>query len=272
MWAISGVVAFPRYDTPAERQRAKSHPEIKTTREAIDKICIFFSELENLRAETIVQAAQVLPQAFHELRKLNGAILQHAEKELRNDERPSLRSIRSAAELVRNNYDILEALSNIDAMKAVPLDATVNLFDLCYKTRSIFLERASARSMYLEVNGDRAIIRGNQKSFPIVPAVLIENAIKFGLPGTSISIEVSTVPGLARIVVANASDFPIDPVHCFDRGVRYAGTKVEGSGFGLFLAREIVDAHRGSLRCEWRAGTIQMIAELPLEKVIDHQF
>jgi replicative DNA helicase len=81
---------------------------------------------------TLIQdGTKVLPQAFHELRKLNGAVLQHAEREMReNGESSGLSSIKSAAELMRNNFDILEALSNIEGMRALPSDSTINLYDL----------------------------------------------------------------------------------------------------------------------------------------------
>jgi signal transduction histidine kinase len=272
LWAITGVIGFPRFNTPPEREKAKNYPGIKVTRDAIDRVRSSFRELEKLRADVIQEAAQVLPQAFHELRKLNGAILQHAEREIRNAETPALLSIRSAAELVRNNYDILEAISNIDAMKVVPLDATINLFDLCYKTTRVLLQRAQARKLYLDVQGVRAIIPGSQKSFPIVPAVLIENAIKFGRLNSTVKINIGANEATARatLEVINESDFPIDPAKCFERGTRYAGAKVEGSGFGLFLAREIVLAHGGTLRCKHFGSDIHMIAELPLETVIEH--
>jgi hypothetical protein len=105
-------------------------------------------------------AAGVLPQAFHELRKLNGSILQHAEKELTTTSSSGLQTIKSAAELMKNNFDILEALSNIDGMRALPRDATIDLFDLTYKTKKVLDERAAAKRMQISVNGVRAMVPG----------------------------------------------------------------------------------------------------------------
>ena len=135
---------------------------------------------------------------------------------------------------MRNNFDILEALSNIDTMRAVPLDDTINVYDLLYKTRCVYLERATARKMELSVTGVRAIVRGSRKSFPIVPAVLLENAIK----------------------------------NCFNRGSRFAGDSVEGGGFGLFLAKEIVLAHKGEIKCEKVGATVRMLVKMPMEKIV----
>lgn len=173
-WAITGIVAFPRFGSEAERAMAKRFPETKAARADVDSVVALLNQIDRARADAIQEGAKVLPQAFHELRKLNGAILQHAEKELREGgSSPALRTIMSAAELMRNNFDILEALANIDGMRALPVDSTINLFDLAYKTKRVLQERATNRGIQLSVTGDKAIVPGSQKSFPIVPAVLL---------------------------------------------------------------------------------------------------
>ncbi len=265
---ITGVIAFPRFNTEPERQMAKRFPEIKVSRSSIDMNVSFLKNIEQVRAAAIQEAAQVLPQALHELRKLNGAIIQHAEREIRErGELSGLLSIKSAAELMRNNFDILEALSNIEGMKALPLEPAINLFDLAYKTKRVFEERASSRSMQIRVDGVRAIIRGNQKSFPIVPAVLLENAIKYGRMRTPIKVEVSAVGDKAVLTVENETDSFIDSSRCFEKGARFSNA-VEGGGFGLFLAKEIVTSHSGTIECEFANGKVRMTAVFPLVKVI----
>ncbi|PAW79259.1 MAG: hypothetical protein B9S32_04710 [Verrucomicrobia bacterium Tous-C9LFEB] len=268
-YTITGIVAFPRFETENERQVAKRHPEIKTTRNSVSALRQLFADAEKLRADTIAKAAQVFPQAFHELRKLNGAIIQYAEKDIRNGNySDSVKPIHSAAELMRNNFDILEALSNIDSMRALPISATINVFDLIYKTKKVYTEKAAGKKMSIQLNGERAIIHGSQKSFPTVPAVLIENAIKYGKAGTLIKIDVVPIKNTLEVRVTNESEFPIDPTNCFNRGSRYAGDSVEGGGFGLFLAREIILAHKGTIRCERLGHCINMIVHLPLKEVM----
>jgi signal transduction histidine kinase len=269
MWIATGLVAFPRFDPDNEREMAKKYPDVRVARADIEKIVNFFTDLDGLRADVIEKAAKVFPQAFHELRKLNAAVLQHAEKELRdNGGSSALQTIQSAAELMRNNFDILEALSNIDTMRAVPLDDTINVYDLLYKTRCVYLERATARRMELSVSGVRAIVRGSRKSFPIVPAVLLENAIKYGRPRTTIRASVEGSGGVMLLLVENETDYPIDAATCFSRGSRFAGDSVEGGGFGLFLAKEIVLAHQGEIKCEKIGATVRMLVKMPMEKIV----
>jgi signal transduction histidine kinase len=267
-WVATGVVAFPRFGTDDERRMAKQFPANKCSREAVEAGIKFIYELEKYRADAVGEAAKVLPQAFHELRKLNGAVLQHAEREIaERGETRSLLSIKSAAELMRNNFDILEALSNIEGMRALPSDSTINVFDLLFKVKRVLQEKATSRGINIAVTGVRAIIRGSQKSFPIVPAVLLENAIKYGTANRPIRAEVSTKPDKAILTVENESQAYIDPDRCFERGARFSA-EVEGGGFGLFLAREIVVSHHGTIRCETANGIVRMVVELPLITVI----
>lgn len=267
-WFVSGVVAYPRFDSTNERALAKKFPASRVSRASVDAVTLVAAAIESARADSIIEGAKVLPQAFHELRKLNGAIIQHSERAIGEiGENRSLLSIKGAAELMRNNFDILEALSNIEGMRSLPLDGTVNLFDLAFKMKRVYQERAAARSIPINVQGVRAIIKGSQKSFPLVPAVLLENAIKYGTTQGSISVGISAKGARAQLVVENRSIHPIDPLRCFERGVRYANG-VEGGGFGLFLAKEVVEAHHGSITCEAGNGSVRMVVDLPLTDVI----
>lgn len=266
-----GVVAFPRFGTQEERRRAKDFPSNKISRETIETCVDYLHQLEQLRTSTIEKAANVLPQAFHELRKLNGAVLQHAEREESvRGQSSSLTTIMSAAELMRNNFDILEALSNIEGIKQLPNDWTINTFDLFYKMKRVYQEKATQKNMTVFLIGKCSpIIQGSQKSFPIVPAVLLENAIKYGTKGSHIRIEVSVQNGIANFSVENESTEQIDCEKCFERGTRFSNEN-EGGGFGLFLAKEVVECHKGKIRCQQYNGKVKMTVELPLVKVISH--
>jgi signal transduction histidine kinase len=153
-------------------------------------------------------------------------------------------------------------------MRVLPLDSTVNLFDLAFKLKRVYEGKAKDRELNIRLEGVRAVITGSQKSFPIVPAVLIENAIKYAVPGTTVLVDVSANDGVAELSVTNAARETIDPVRCFERGVRFSKS-TEGSGFGLYIAKEIVTAHGGTIRCESADGTVTMTISLPLKTVVD---
>lgn len=53
-------------------------------------------------------------------------------------------------------------------------------------------------------------------------------------------------------------------------GVRGFRNSVEGGGFGLFIAKGIVAAHSGTIRCERVADLVRMVVRVPLVTVIAH--
>ncbi len=263
-WFVSGVIAHPRFQTPNETALAKKFPLNRVSRTSVVATVDVAADIDSARTEAIIDAAKVLPQAFHELRKLNGSIIQHSEGAIDDGvEDRRLRSIKSAAELMRNNFDILEALSNIEGMRTLPLDGTVSLFDLAFKMKRVYEDKATSRNIAVNVQGSRAIIRGSQKSFPLVPAVLLENALKYSDPRSGVTMRIADKHARALLIVENRSRHRIDPDTCFHRGVRFANG-VEGGGFGLHLAKEVVEAHNGSIVCQVEGDLIRMVVDLPL--------
>src|SRR5207253_349790 len=120
----------------------------------------------------------------------------------------------------------------------------------------VYEHRARKRLLQINVDGVRAMVRGSQKTFPTIPAVLIENAIKYARPRTGIRVEISALGRDAILDVENETDYDLDPITCFDRGVRFATEAAEGAGFGLYLAREVVHAHKGRIACHKSPGNV----------------
>ena len=110
-------------------------------------------------------------------------------------------------------------------------------------------------------------------------AVLLDNAVKYAAPGTPIQLDAARQGGRAVLAVTNrGEDIPADKLpHIFDRFYRADEARTDGSSFGLGLAiaKAIVDAHRGTIRCESGGGVTRFIISLPLtagkqERGTDH--
>jgi signal transduction histidine kinase len=100
-----------------------------------------------------------------------------------------------------------------------------------------------------------------------VIANLVGNAIKFGR-GLPISVSVDAEPDRARLIVEDhglgiALDDQARIFNRFERAV--AARHFAGLGLGLYIARQIVDAHGGTIRVEStpESGS-RFIVELPL--------
>ncbi len=84
-----------------------------------------------------------------------------------------------------------------------------------------------------------------------VVANLLRNAFHHGAPGRPVEVRVRTAADVVELTVRNDGDpIPADVLpHVFDplRQARGRSRAGEGIGLGLFIVREIVDAHQGRI-------------------------
>lgn len=109
---------------------------------------------------------------------------------------------------------------------------------------------------------------------------LVSNAIKFGLPDTPIRVALRGEEADVRLEVTNSGP-PIDPStlsQIFDplqRGLARGETEEapEGLGLGLFIVREIAEAHGGEVEVGSDAGTTTFSVRLPraVREPADHR-
>ena len=108
---------------------------------------------------------------------------------------------------------------------------------------------------------------------------LLDNAVKYSDSGTDIRLTAEKQGRFAVVTVADSGpDIPADKLpHIFDRFYRADEARTDGDSFGLGLpiAKAIIDAHRGTLRCESGGGVTRFIITLPLaagkqERGTDH--
>ncbi|HET7813458.1 MAG TPA: ATP-binding protein [Candidatus Baltobacteraceae bacterium] len=110
------------------------------------------------------------------------------------------------------------------------------------------------RKIDLEIEGD-AIVRGDLRRLRQVFYNLVENAIKYSPEGQPVTVRVSVGSTHARIqVIDRGIGIPAAEVaRVFDRFSRAANARrlrIPGTGFGLFLAHQIVEMHGGTIAVE----------------------
>lgn len=111
-------------------------------------------------------------------------------------------------------------------------------------------------------------IFGDQQRLTQVMAILINNAVKYSEPGTTVIISTQQGPHNLQISVSDqgAGIAPSDLPLIFERFVRI-NRSVEGAGLGLAIARTIVEAHDGELNAESvlkQGSTFTLSLPLPL--------
>ena len=122
-------------------------------------------------------------------------------------------------------------------------------------------------------------VRGDGGKLGQALAALLDNAVKYSTGGTDIRLTAEKQGRFAVVTVADSGpDIPADKLpHIFDRFYRADEARTDGDSFGLGLpiAKAIIDAHRGTLRCESGSGVTRFIITLPLaagkqERGTDH--
>ena len=122
-------------------------------------------------------------------------------------------------------------------------------------------------------------VRGDGGKLGQALAALLDNAVKYSAGGTDIRLTAEKQGRFAVVAVADSGpDIPADKLpHIFDRLYRADEARTDGDSFGLGLpiAKAIIDAHRGTLRCESGGGVTRFIITLPLaagkqERGTDH--
>mgnify|MGYP004506372411 FL=1 len=122
-------------------------------------------------------------------------------------------------------------------------------------------------------------VRGDGGKLGQALAALLDNAVKYSDSGTDIRLTAEKQGRFAVVAVADSGpDIPADKLpHIFDRFYRADEARTDGDSFGLGLpiAKAIIDAHRGTLRCESGGGVTRFIITLPLaagkqERGTDH--
>lgn len=187
--------------------------------------------------------------------------------------RTPLAVIRSAVELLRRSparpvREIDETLEDIDAevrhltglvddllllarsdSGAVALERMpLSLDEVAAEAAASLARVTEGRGVVLVVDPEPVLATGDPARLRQLLTILLDNAIRHGPPGSEIRLTVRGGPA-ATVIVDDAGP-GVPPEHVdrvFDRFWRAPGAPPGGTGLGLSIAREIAEAHGGSL-------------------------
>jgi two-component system, OmpR family, phosphate regulon sensor histidine kinase PhoR len=154
--------------------------------------------------------------------------------------------------------DLLE-LSRAESAKA-PLEMEEILLPVFLeRVASLHRRAAEGRGGTLSVRAGDAVLRADPRKLLLAVSNLVDNAVKYGREGGTVTLEGMAEEG--AVVIEVADDGPgIPPRHLariFERFYRVdtgRSRELGGTGLGLSIAKHIVEAHGGSIRAESRLG------------------
>ena len=150
--------------------------------------------------------------------------------------------------------DIIQ-LSRLDENSTQFQRAPVDLYDLCAQSIERLSPVASRQSVTLELTGEHAEIMGVEQLLKEMIYNLLDNAIKYNVPGGSVTASVRKSAGRTILSVADTG-IGIPYAHqprVFERFYRVDKARSResgGTGLGLSIAREILSQHRGEIKID----------------------
>ena len=162
-------------------------------------------------------------------------------------------------------------LARADNMSTAPVFSQVSLSDTAEDCVLAFEPVAyeAGKPLVYDIAPD-VLVQGDGDRLRQLVSILLDNAIKYGADGGTITLSVQKLDRQARLTVSNPGE-PIPPEklsHLFERFYRADDSRGEKSGFGLGLAiaENIASIHKGTLRAESDTVSTRFIFTMPLRK------
>lgn len=180
-------------------------------------------------------------------------------------------SVQQLLKLSRLVNDLLD-VSRISIGKLILQLAPVNLSELVLEIAKQFTDSSEDQKVNIELRVEPKI-SGNLDRVRIEQVLtnLLSNAVKYG-KGSPITVSLISVDGIARLIVSDKG--PGISKHnlalIFNRFERIGAEKTtKGLGLGLYIVREIVEAHAGKIEVTSQEGKgCSFAVDLPLNETL----
>lgn len=214
-------------------------------------------ELERLRAEWSSIVAHDLRAPLQSI-LLSTQSLERLSGDKEELRRCSARMTQTIGRLARAVSDLADS-SRLEAGRVELARAPLDLVGIVRASAERLALQAVERRVDVHVGGALPPLVGDADRIAQVMDNLLGNAVKYGRAGTPIVVRVEPCDGEVAVSVTNeGAGIPREAMpHLFDRFFRTTAAKVagiEGLGLGLYITRELVAAHGGSITAESEPG------------------
>jgi len=245
--------------------------------DSVDQLAKTLNQMLDRLDQAYQQASRFSADASHELRTPLTIMRSEMESMLNAKNVPAdfegkIGSVLEEAERLSSIVESLFSLARLDAGEA---KIGHESFDLAALTRSTFEQMqllGEEKKLSISVDAPQPVsVMGDAARVKQVVVNLLDNAIKYTMPGGRIVLSVTSAGSKAALIVKdNGAGIPQDALpHIFERFYRADKVRTrseQGAGLGLSIVQAIVQAHGGTVGVDSRenAGTT-MTVELPLD-------
>ena len=169
--------------------------------------------------------------------------------------------LKSNLEEVGKLRSLTDSLLNLDNQEAAQPDSPVDLRDLATAATKRLAKAAELKSIVIESEVKSCLVKGDEKSLTELVAILLDNAVKYSPPKSTIAIRGGRKGkgGFLAVVDSGSGIVPSELPQIFNRFYRADPSrnkaKAEGYGLGLSIAKKIVDTHHGHIEVKSSVGS-----------------
>jgi two-component system, OmpR family, sensor histidine kinase MprB len=262
-WGVAraGLAPVGRLAAVAEQVTATGDPGRRVEVDRADelgRLAASFNTMLDALQRSLAAQRQLVSDAGHELRtpltslRINAELLA-AEPGLPASERQEVldRMVAQVAELGQLVAGVTELARGDTAGQADPVSAGVDLAGVV--AAALDGARRDWPEAVFEADLEPCVVAGHAERLKTAVRNLLDNAAKFGPPGTPV--EVRLHAGELTVRDHGPGIPPGDLPHVFDRFYRAAPARgVPGSGLGLAIVRQVAEGHGGTVRARAAPG------------------
>ncbi len=219
-------------------------------------------ELDKVKSEFISIAAHQLRTPLSAIKWILSSLIEQDTSNLRIEQKSLLTKSYESSERIIKLVNELLVVTKIDSGKMAYSFSLIHVEDLISACLEDFLSEVKIRNLYLNFQAPESKlppINGDPNRIRDVIENLIENAIFYSRDHGSITVSVKSEEGNIKVSVKdNGIGIPqkqqLGIFNKFFRASNAMTVRTNGSGLGLFVAKNIIEEHHGTIGFESNEG------------------
>jgi two-component system sensor histidine kinase GlrK len=259
-----------KFERPLE---VKGPRDLEYLGERLDWLRRRLAQLEQQKQKFLRTISHELKTPLATLREGSGLLTDQVVGELNDEQREIVRLLQTSGSRLQSQIENLLNYSRIEGQYFALNPRLVSLHVLVERVLSEYQISLRARQLHVDKRLGEVQVWGDEDMLKHVFDNLLSNAVKYSPVGSLVDIELSQRKTHARLEVRDQGP-GIDPAErdkifeVFYQGRAAQGGKRSGTGIGLAIVREYVQAHRGTVCVQPSTADSTgscFIVELPLD-------
>ena len=256
-YILNGLILTDNKVIPQGRKEARKEYIVRNN--ILESHINYLKDLNEVINKKILENIEENISVFHDVKTSVGIVTACSEglinanngrdfNEKLNNSSQTLRDLYDAVDLVNSQLGMIDIIVNAQSI-TYGNKRNINIFQLFHRVAKLFKHRADKKNIKIQWQDDGIIpdIRCYE-SIEFIPIILLDNAIKYSEPNTTIKIFFNVT--IDSVIILISSHGPIVKKEfrktIFDKYVRGENAKKyckEGIGVGLWICRKILEAH-----------------------------